>query len=365
MTQPVPRRPPAILSYAGHRNGTRVRLTARVFRRAPAPLEHGTRWQRLASLWSIWGTHEWPGVGVAVAGPGFQGQARADREGFVRFDLECGRVLPEHSRWERARLWLPDHPDVPVVRAQVLSPGRDGRLGVISDLDDTVLVTGRIGPRNWRRLLWHGPAERRAVHGAAALFEALATRSPTAAQIAGAWPTRLGPDPEGEVEPVAVTPARPFFYVSSSPWNLHGYLTEFLRLHGFPTGVFALRDWGANRATFGTTSHGAHKANRIAELLAFHPELRFVLIGDDGQGDVAAYSDAVAAEPGRVAGVFLRSTGPTSLSPAEEQAIAAMRAAGVSVFIGPAWDAGLRMVDELGLRPADPALSSPPAARSS
>ena len=360
----MPRRPPVILSYAGHRNGGRVRLTARVFRHAPAPLEHGGRRQRLASLWSIWGTHEWPNAGVAVAGDGFQGQARADREGFVRFDLDCDRPLPEHARWERARVWLPDHAHVPVVRAPILAPGRDGRLGVISDLDDTLLVTGRIGPRNWRRLLWQGPTERQPVPGAAALFEALAARSPTAAQLAGAWPARLGADPAGASEPAAVAPARPFFYVSSSPWNLHGYLSQFLAHHGFPAGVFALRDWGANRATFGTGGHGAHKSERIAELLDFHPELRFVLIGDDSQGDVLAYAAAVAAHPDRVAGVFLRSTGPASLSAAEDSAIADLRAGGTPVFVGPAWDAGLRMVEELGLRPAEPS-AIPPAARSS
>ena len=346
----MPRRPPAIHAYPGHRNGHRVELTARVFRHAPAPVAR-TGWRaRLAALWSIWGTHEWPGAGVAIAGAGFRGEARADAEGYVRFDLPCPGPLPEHARWERARLWLPDHPDVPVVRAHVLAPGRDGRLGVISDLDDTVLVTGRIGPRNWRRLLWQGPAERAAVPGARALFDALAER-PDPPDEAGEWPVaRFGRLPPSSTEAeTAPAPARPFFYVSSSPWNLHAYLTEFLALNGFPAGVFELRDWGPNRATFGTTGHGAHKGERIAHILGFHPELRFVLIGDDGQGDVLAYAHAVEREGERVAGVFIRSTAPHSLSPDEAAAIAAMRATGTPVFVGPIWDAGVEMARALDL----------------
>ena len=350
----MPRRPPAIHAYPGHRNGHRVELTARVFRHAPAPVAR-TGWRdRLAALWSIWGTHEWPDAGVAIAGTGFRGEARADAEGYVRFDLPCASPLPPHARWERARLWLPDHPDVPVVRTHILAPGRDGRLGVISDLDDTVLVTGRIGPRNWRRLLWHGPAERAAVPGARALFDALAERAPPldeGVDEAGEWPVaRFGPLPAPMAEAeTAPAPARPFFYVSSSPWNLHEYLSEFLARGGFPMGVFELRDWGLNRATFGTTSHGSHKGERIAHILHFHPELRFVLIGDDGQGDVLAYAHAVERQRERVAGVFIRSTTAHSLSVDEERAIAAMRAAGTPVFVGPIWDAGVDMARHLGL----------------
>lgn len=348
----MPRRPPIIQAYPGHRNGVRVRLTARVFRHAPAPLAH-TGWRaRAAALWSIWGTHEWPGAGVAIAGEGFRGESRADAEGFVHFDLPCPHALPDHTRWERARLWLPDHPDVPVVHAHVLAPGRDGRLGVISDLDDTVLVTGRIGPRNWRRLLLHGPAERQPVPGARALFDALSRQPAEEVDGCGEWPVaRFGKPPavltERETTPQA--PARPFFYVSSSPWNLHTYLSTFLALNGFPDGVFALRDWGLNRATFGTTSHGAHKGDRIAEILEFHPELSFVLIGDDSQGDVAAYAHAVEAWGERVAGVFIRSTGPNSLSTAEERAVDSIRATGTPVFVGPVWDAGVEMAQRLGL----------------
>ena len=358
----MPRRPPVILAYAGERNGARVRLTARVFRHAPAPVQRDGLRSRVAALWSTWGTHEWPGAGVAVAGAGFRGEARADGEGFVRFDMPCDRPLPPHTGWERARLWLPDHPNVPVVEAAVLATGRDSRLGVISDLDDTVLVTGRIGPRNWRRLLLHGPAERELVPGAQALFAALAEQ--TARRSAGGDPDSFD-DLDADIDPRlrddggsrlngSAAPARPFFYVSSSPWNLYGYLVRFLALNDLPAGVLALRDWGLNRATFGTSSHGAHKAGRIADILGFHPELRFVLIGDDSQGDVRAYADAAAAWPDRVAAIFLRSTAAPGLSRLDEQVIAALRTAGLPVFVGPSWHAGLAALQALDLEPATP-----------
>ncbi len=64
-----------------------------------------------------------------------------------------------------------------------------------------------------------------------------------------------------------------------------------------------------------------------------------------------AYAEAATAFPERIAAVFLRSTAPASLSAAENQAIRAMRATGLAVYVGAVWDAGVDMVRALGLDP--------------
>jgi len=67
--------------------------------------------------------------------------------------------------------------------------------------------------------------------------------------------------PPGELRPEKRIPAthRPFFYVSSSPWNLFSYIVAFQRAKGLPLGPLLLRDWGFNRATLAGGSHGDHK----------------------------------------------------------------------------------------------------------
>jgi phosphatidate phosphatase APP1 len=95
----------------------------------------------------------------------------------------------------------------------------------------------------------------------------------------------------------------PVFYVSSSPWNLHGFLRSFLELRGFPLGPLLLRDF------LGTGEHRTHATGKLAgieEVLSAHPQLRFVLLGDSGQHDPEIYAEAVRRWPGRILAVYIR-----------------------------------------------------------
>ena len=187
----------------------------------------------------------------------------------------------------------------------MLAPGAVTKLAVISDIDDTIVETGITGgpksvAKNWRRVLAELPDERIAVPGSDVFYGALGGGAVLA-------------EPGGAGVRHTAT-HRPFFYVSSSPWNLFSYLVAFQQSRNLPLGPLLLRDWGLNRATFGSGSHGEHKRAAIEGLLAFYPEMRFALIGDDTQGDLPAYADAVRHFPGRVVAVFIR-TGSGPLSP--------------------------------------------------
>jgi phosphatidate phosphatase APP1 len=92
----------------------------------------------------------------------------------------------------------------------------------------------------------------------------------------------------------------PVFYVSSSPWNLYGFLIGFLRHRDFPLGPLLLRDLIGNR------EGRARKHERIAEILDLHPHLSFVLIGDSGEHDPQIYADIVREHPGRILAVYIR-----------------------------------------------------------
>ena len=117
----------------------------------------------------------------------------------------------------------------------VLVPRPDARFGVISDIDDTVMHTGAWSlTRNlWTTLT--GDEDSRIVFAdAVALLAQLA---------------------EGGRNPV--------YWVSSSPWNLYGFLTSVLFRAGLPEGPLFLRDWGIGPGRFPAGSHGTHKARSI------------------------------------------------------------------------------------------------------
>lgn len=95
----------------------------------------------------------------------------------------------------------------------------ENRVGIISDVDDTVLVSGVVEKRTLLKNSLTVPPERReAVPGMAALYHGLLRRNPR---------------PE----------ASAVFYVSASPKQLTDNLRGFLAGQGFPRGVLRLKEF--------------------------------------------------------------------------------------------------------------------------
>ena len=343
------RTPVRIQPYFGYRSETRLTILARALRSAPP---HRDRFQsrgRLRAMRTIFAqfaSREVPGLAVRLElksplGTSMEHHAVTDREGHVRFDVPLDPAWPleRDPAWEVACLhWLtPEGPQC--VEGFVLAPGEGTQLAVISDIDDTIVETGITGglrsvAKNWRRVLAELPGERIAVPGADVFYGELGGGSVLA-------------EPVGVGTHFAAT-HRPFFYISSSPWNLFSYLVAFQQTRNLPLGPLLLRDWGLNRATFGSASHGAHKQGAIEKLLAFYPDLRFALIGDDTQGDLPAYAHAVQANPGRIAAVFIR-TGAGAPSPEEIAGKAAIEAAGVPLWLGDDFATGSEFLRTIGI----------------
>lgn len=350
---PFRRKPIRLQTYFGHRSRSRLRLTARALRQSERSFEPSSRLGAIRTLIGQFTSREVAGLRVrlSVEGPSgtlLDAEATADKEGFVRFDLalEPEWDLPAHPAWESAELCWSEAAFPGRSEALVLAPGLDSRLAVISDIDDTIIETGITGSwrslaRNWRRIFAELPGERKIVPGAGPFYGALG-----GGEIEG---DSLAPG-ERRAERRIAASQRPFFYVSSSPWNLFSYLVAYQRANDLPLGPLLLRDWGLNRATFGKASHGHHKRDAIAAILAMYPTLDFALIGDDTQGDLPAFAGAVSAFPGRVAAVFVRTVGK-ALSPEEEQAIATIRSAQVPLWLGDSFAVGEEFLCTLGFTP--------------
>ena len=332
--------PPAVRlqPYFGYRSRDRLVLSARALRSGKPGFEKRGRIRAMRTMLAQFASREEAGVRVTlepeVAGITMRHEAETDREGFVRFDLTLDPPfdLPPHPVWEVVGLHWFNRDGPQCVDAHVLAPGADSRLAVISDIDDTIIETGITGgvraiARNWRRILAELPEDRIAVPGADLFYGALG-----GGQV-------LAP---GELRPerrIAAT-HRPFFYISSSPWNLFAYLVAFQRAKGLPLGPLLLRDWGFDRATFGSGSHGLHKSAAIDAIVAMFPDLRFALIGDDTQGDLPAYARVVESHRERVAAIFIRTTAAATFSPEELAAKATIEAAGVPLWLGDSFAVG-------------------------
>lgn len=189
---------------------------------------------------------------------------------------------PADGPWHSASVQVLSPVEAPPDEQRVLIPPASAAFGVISDMDDTVIRTGATNKLRFARVVLLNNATTREVFpGVGAFYQAL----------------QGGPDGEG---------FNPFFYVSSSPWNLYRQFMGVLQYRGVPMGPLFLKDFGIDPGKFVKSGHGSHKLEWIGTVLGAYPHLRFVLIGDSGQEDPEIYQQAVARHPGRIRAVFIR-----------------------------------------------------------
>lgn len=283
--------PPVIEAYLGYSTPehwvARGRILTRLIR--PEVRAGQRRTRNLLQMLSLFLTDEV--ADVTVLAPAHGVSAVTDEEGY--FTLLVPRAAAEG--WaevavlaEGARAVLP---------VQVTAPG--ARLGVVSDIDDTVIETGAWNLwRNLRTTLTGNMTTRRVF--------------PDAVELLG----RLSDGGRN-----------PLFFVSSSPWNMHAFLEGIFARAGLVKAPLFLRDLGISEVQLVSSTHGEHKGSVIDRLLAANPDLPFWLVGDTGQHDAEVYAEAAARHPGRIARVTLRRAGRA----APEAPVAGLRAAGIPV----------------------------------
>jgi phosphatidate phosphatase APP1 len=158
------------------------------------------------------------------------------------------------------------------------------QLGIISDIDDTFLVShsATIFKRLWT-LFSHNARSRRAFEGVREHYRLLE------------YARSVDENPN------------PIFYVSSSEWNLYDYLTEFVRVQQLPSGIFMLsqiKRWYQLVKT-GKTKHEG-KFVRVVRIMTVFKNQQFILLGDNSQKDPEIYRSIVEHFPGRVFAVYIR-----------------------------------------------------------
>lgn len=265
-----------VVGYGGFGTPTEVTVQGRVLRPqtllAPSALD--SRWRNLRGVARRFVTREVTNVPVRAELHGASALGRTDEEGYFRLTLSF--QTPLANGWHDVTLTLPG---LDVTSCSSVRVVANAQFGVISDLDDTVVMTGVTRFSQMLATVVFGNAHTRLPFpGVGALYRAL---------VAG---------PGGDA-------ANPVFYVSSSPWNLFDILWTFLEYRRIPAGPIFLRDWGLHILRAG---HGTHKLGAIGQLMQTFGELPFVLVGDSGERDPEIYREVARRFPGRVLAVYIR-----------------------------------------------------------
>ncbi|MEA5455687.1 phosphatase domain-containing protein [Sinomonas sp. JGH33] len=287
---------PEVVAYRGYGTTTRVRILARVLYGAPGLHRIGANTTREPSRgrdgcrpgWSEARPQGWTGTenvrgwraftsvpiehSVVTIEIGDTTQtARADFGGVV--DAMVDVTL--EPGWHPVRLSADGA--VPAV-GQVLVVDPATTFGIVSDIDDTVMVTALPRPflALWNTFVLSERA-RTPTPGMSVLLDRLAARHPEA----------------------------PVMYLSTGPWNAAPTLSRFLGRNLYPAGPLLLTDWGMTPDSW-FRSGREHKARNLARLAAEFPDVKWLLIGDNGQHDEAIYAEFARRHPESVAAVAIR-----------------------------------------------------------
>ncbi len=282
---------PIIIPYHGYGNSKQLLVSGYVTedKGMAKPDERHTRWENLLAMIKRYSSDEIPGARVEVRVDGERQEVITGDTGLFKISFDSVSLTPtKNSEWipyvATLHSGITGEEREVSTRGEILIPGADTEFGIVSDVDDTILISHATQTiRKLRLMLWRNSRTRKPFPGVAAFYRAL----------------HVGQDGKR---------SNPFFYVSSSEWNLYDLLKDFCIYNGFPKGVFLLRELHVSIFKFWKSGGGdhQHKYRKIKRLFETYPGMRFILIGDNGQHDPEIYSQIASEYPDRIRAIYIR-----------------------------------------------------------
>ncbi|MFC2125170.1 phosphatase domain-containing protein [Bacteroidota bacterium] len=209
---------------------------------------------------------------------------QTDRTGYFKIKIHLtdeDHVLPlEYQLFKKNK-------DIEKIRIPEMSQNgiftySESKLGVISDIDDTILLTyvNRF-LKKARTILTRNAFSRKPVKDMSRLYRILKEKDLS------------------------------FFYVSNSEYNLYPLIKLFLDYRDFPEGPVYLKPYRKFRYLIRGKQmkpKATHKLERIQFLLSVFPQMKFLLIGDDSEADPFIYSTITKNYPDRIKAILIRKT---------------------------------------------------------
>lgn len=299
---------PSVIPYIGYGSGEWVRVLARVLFLDPSSAAkshfqpHVQQVSRVRGWRSFTSLHvPYSRVRVSIDGQTVT-ELVADRGGVI--DAMVPVALSPGWHTVTLSVGEEEHSEAPIY---VVDPA--ARFGVISDVDDTILMTKLPKPfvAAWNSFVVAEQA-RTAIPGMPVFLDHLRRDHP----------------------------GSPVLFLSTGAWNAAPALTRFMARNLYPTGPLLLTDWGPTHDRW-FRSGQEHKRRELRRLAAEFPEVRWVLIGDDGQHDEQLYHEFSTQHPENVLAVAIRqlSIGEAVLAGGRSKAELHTSVSGVPWVYGP------------------------------
>ncbi len=303
---------PVVKLYHGYGNKDEIVVIGHVLHLSPLPRKKYRRnvWTNTLALIRLFMVKPVRGARVRLTFQGETIETVSAADGFFRVQWKPGKMPP--AGWHVVKAILAEGM-VKRFYGTVSSEGsiyipHTNQYAIISDIDDTFLISYSSNLRKRLYvLLTENAWSRKPFDGVVKHYQALG--------LAG----------------TAVEEPNPFFYVSSSEWNLYDYISEFSRKNELPKGIYLLSQIKRLSESWKTGQNNhATKFVRISRVLQAFPEHRFILLGDDSQQDPFIYASVVQNFGKQIRAVYLRNVFAKNEVPVKA-AIEKIIAAGISV----------------------------------
>jgi len=282
---------PKLIPYRGYANENTIYLTGYLTedKGLEKPTPKQTTWENAVSMLKRYASDNLPEVDLKVSVGNKQVETRTAENGLFKCELPNSDSSSEsQNQWKKYLAKLPEEmiatTENQSTEGEFLVPGTNHEFAVISDIDDTIIVSHST---QWFRKLW------------LMLFRNSRTRKPFPGVDTFYQALQQGKSEQNE---------NPFFYVSSSEWNLYDLLDDFCTHNQLPKGVLLLRELEASIFQLRKSGGGnhEHKYEKIKHLFEVYPTMNFILIGDNGQRDPEIYERIATEFPNRVKSIYIR-----------------------------------------------------------
>lgn len=283
---------PRIVPYIGYGNKTKVFITGEIVEDLglSKPVEGQSKWQNVKAMAKRYLGHDIIGAKVEANLGGQVCETTTDKYGIFRCEFNFDGKTLSNDTWQKATIKVLSQVKsllTAETEAEVMIIGSNPQFGVISDIDDTILVSYATQKlMKLRLMLFNNAYSRMPFEGVSAFYRALQRGTGN-----------------GFYNPV--------FYVSNSEWNLFDLLYEFIQYNRIPKGPLLLREVKVRPLRFSKIRevNKNHKGDSITRIMEMFPDMKFILIGDSGQHDPEVYSKVVSQYPGRILSIYIRDIG--------------------------------------------------------
>ncbi len=274
--------------YRGYASDKLLVVFGHVFKKKATTLSEKTRFRHAYSVLRTFRRKTIANADVYLHFNNKKIHTKTLKDGYFRFSIPLKTLFQDNtdSGWNEVEVEL-NHKGKSIKRKSEILRPYDGKLAIISDIDDTFLIshTNNLFKKIYV-LLWRNVNDRKVFEDVTAHYQQL---------------SKAGQE-KGETNA--------FFYVSSSEWNLYNFIEKFAKIHNLPKAVIKLKNIKTSLSDFLFTGRGSHdhKFQKIKEIIEFYPHLKFVLLGDDSQADPNIYENICKTFPQNIKAIYIRQT---------------------------------------------------------